>query len=206
MAPTPARPPVLVVGSYPPVRTASTGPVLEAVRQAWSAGDEVVVASPRPCAAHRIARVEGVLAGVTLRALQRETGADRLVLVAEPGLPVHERGAGGESGVDGWLTSAVLAWALRGFADVTVVEAGLSGALPTGWHLVRRASSRVETRPDAAGTPGVAPTLPAGSATAARREVARLATRRFGHRVLGRHAPTVGRIARRARGAVAGRA
>lgn len=200
----PPRPPVLVVGCYPPVRTASTGPTLDAVRLAWASGEEVVVVAPRPSAAHRIARVDGILGGVTLRALQRETGARRLVLVAEPGFPVHGWGPG-EGALDEWLTCGVLAWAMRGFDDVTLVEAAMDGARPLGWHLVRRAASRVEPRLEATGTPGVRPTPPPGSAAAARREVARLATRKMGRQLLGRHAPAVGRLARRARAAVPGR-
>lgn len=196
---------MLVVGSYPPVRTASAGPALEAVQEAWASGEEAVVVAPRPCAAHRIARVDGPMAGVTLRSLQRDTGAERLVLVAEPGFPVYRPGADGERSVDAWLTCGVLAWGMRAFADVTLVEADMAAAVPVGWHLVRRAASRVETRPDAVGTSGLVPTLPPGSAAAARREVTILATKRLGHRVLGRHAPAVGRLARRARSALAGR-
>ncbi len=82
------RPRVLVVGSYPPIPLPAAAATMAAVQRAWADGDEVTVASPRLSAAHLAVPVVGLLAGRRLGNLHRHTGASRLVMVLEPGLPV----------------------------------------------------------------------------------------------------------------------
>ncbi|MGH9076983.1 MAG: glycosyltransferase [Acidimicrobiales bacterium] len=128
----PGRPPVLVVGSYPPVTGPAAAATLGAVRTAYAGGERVVVAAPRQGAAHLHARISGPVAGLRLDRLRRQSGATRLVLCAEAGLPVP---TGGEHGPARRLEPAVLAWlqrrtvaglvkALDRFEAVTMVVTG----------------------------------------------------------------------------------
>lgn len=82
---------VLVVGSYPPVHTPGMAVTLAVVRRLIAAGDDPVVASPRTSAAAYDVAVTGVLAARRLRQLRAHSGATRLVLCAEPDLPVPVR-------------------------------------------------------------------------------------------------------------------
>jgi hypothetical protein len=79
----------LVVGSYPPVPGSAATATLTAVRRTWSAGGEVVVASPRPSAAPFVLRATGGRAvGRQLVRLGRQHGCDDVVLGLEAGWPV----------------------------------------------------------------------------------------------------------------------
>jgi hypothetical protein len=79
---------VLVVGSYPPVGTPGAAATVAAVRRAIAGGDDPVVVSPRPSAAHYSVPVSGVFAGRRLDHMRRVTGAKRLILCAERDLPL----------------------------------------------------------------------------------------------------------------------
>lgn len=79
---------VLVVGSYPPVHTPGMATTLAVVRRLIADGDDPVVCSPRTSAAAYDVAVTGILAGRRLGHLRAHTGATRLVLCAEPDLPV----------------------------------------------------------------------------------------------------------------------
>jgi hypothetical protein len=113
---------ILVVGSYPPVRTPGTAATLAAVRRAIEAGADPVVASPRSSAAHYAVPVTGVFAGRRLDNLRRITGARRLVLCAERDLPVARRCAvPGLLGVIQRRTLDEVRRAGQGFEHVTLV-------------------------------------------------------------------------------------
>jgi hypothetical protein len=75
----------VVVGSYPPVPGPAAAATLAAVRAAWTAGDDVLVVSPRATAADRRAHLRGWWAAAALARLSRRR--QHLVLVAEPGMP-----------------------------------------------------------------------------------------------------------------------
>jgi hypothetical protein len=80
--------PILIVGSYPPIRTGGAAAALDASRAAIASGDDPIVASPRSSAALYEVPVTGPFAGRRLDNLRRLTGASRLVLCAEQDLPV----------------------------------------------------------------------------------------------------------------------
>jgi hypothetical protein len=110
---------VVVVGTYPPIPRPAAAATVAAVREAWAAGFEVTVVSPRVSAAHLAVPVAGPLAGRRLANVGRHTSARRLVLVIEPGMPVPTG-----PGWLRWVTAAGLARALRTFDHVTVVRVG----------------------------------------------------------------------------------
>jgi hypothetical protein len=148
---------ILVVGSYPPVRTPGTAATLAAVRRTIAAGAQPVVASPRSSAAHYAVAVTGVFAGRRLDNLRRVTGARRLVLCAERDLPLATSGA---SPVLLRLvqnrTLAEVRRASRGFDHVTVVlgdELDVPASLVAGLRAM--ADAVVEREAGAAGDPGV---------------------------------------------------
>lgn len=176
-------PPVLVVGSYPPVWTASTAATVQAVRDVWARDLEPLVVSPRLSAAHLTAGVDGVSAGLRLSALRRSSGAREIVLSTEAGFPVHAASRWGWlTPAAQWLTAAGLAWALAGFDRVTLVESGCPAgrSYGPGWGLVRARADRVRACPDARGRDGATPLGPSELDLRHRsRQVASLAARRL---------------------------
>ena len=117
---------VLVAGSYPPIPVPAAERTSEAVREEWDRGNDVIVASPRPSAAHYAVPITGWLAGRRLRRLRRLTGATRLVLCVEPGLPfavpLHGVSAPGVSARRRTaLSAARLARAIREFDHNTLI-------------------------------------------------------------------------------------
>ena len=78
----------LVAGSYPPVPGPAAAATVGAVRRAWAAGLEVLVASPRPSAATYVLATTGRGLARRLGSLGREHGCDQVVLCAEPGWPL----------------------------------------------------------------------------------------------------------------------
>lgn len=78
----------MVVGSFPPVRTAATNATLSAVRRELAAGRAVITASPRPSAASLVLRLYGPRGSWRLEEVRRRTKAERLVLSLEPGWPL----------------------------------------------------------------------------------------------------------------------
>jgi hypothetical protein len=110
---------VVVVGTYPPIPRPAAAATVAAVKEAWAAGLDVTVVSPRVSAAHLAVPVAGPLAGRRLANVGRHTSARRLVLVAEPGTPVPDGPRWRQ-----WLTAAGLARALRTFDHVTLVRVG----------------------------------------------------------------------------------
>jgi hypothetical protein len=79
---------VLVVGSYPPVRTAGAAASLDQVKAVLAAGGEPTVVSPRTSAAHLEVAVSGMFAGRRLVNLKRVVGTGQVILVAERDLPI----------------------------------------------------------------------------------------------------------------------
>jgi hypothetical protein len=136
---------------------------MAAVQRAWADGDEVTVASPRLSAAHLAVPVVGLLAGRRLGNLHRHTGASRLVMVLEPGLPVPSLlpRRSGSSLQPGWLIGRLHQWltvealrpALGGFEQVTLVRVGDLGM--SAWverRLLGAAAEVVEEPPSPAST------------------------------------------------------
>lgn len=148
-------PPVLVVGSYPPIPVPGAPATVAEVRRAWAAGDEVTVVSPRLSAAHLAVPVFGELAGRRLRNVARHTGARRLVLVVEEGFPFPSGPAPRQL-----VTALVLLLAFKEFGHVRLVRAG-SVSLPTPvWNRLAAAADEVaEAEPGPAAT-GVTPLGP----------------------------------------------
>lgn len=208
----------LVAGSYPPVPGAAAAATLSAVRRAWDAGAEAVVASPRPSAARYLLVAAGSL-GRQLRAIARREHCDGLVLCVEPGWPL--RGTPGQRR----RGASLLASALRRFRHVEVVVTGTPrdlgpdiDALAPVWQLASRvtacspslgpvlSAAVLAANPEAppvevvetASPPGVPPLEPGELllATRARRAVGQLA-----RQLLGRHEATlrafVSKLARR---------
>jgi hypothetical protein len=77
----------LVVGSYPPVPGEPAAATVAAVRRAWAAGRDVVVASPRPSAAPYVVALSGAAVGRELTKLRLTHACDQVVLCLEPGWP-----------------------------------------------------------------------------------------------------------------------
>lgn len=178
-----AAPPVLIVGSYPPLPVAGAPVTVAEVRRAWAAGDEVTVVSPRLSAAHLAVPVYGLLAGRRLDNVRRHTGARRVVLVVEPGFPFPA------SPALHLPTAVVLARALRGFEHVRIVQAGgwigLAGRARAMLRSVADEMSVVEAGP---AEPGVTPLGPPEVRLSERpRQVAAILARR----ALGPRAPAV---------------
>jgi hypothetical protein len=148
---------ILVVGSYPPVGTPGAVATLAAVRRAVADGDDPVVVSPRPSAAHYAVAMSGVFAGRRLDNLRRMTGAGRLVLCAERDLPLPTRfGVPALLGLAQRATLAEVRRAARGFEHVTLVmgdDLGVAVDLVTGLRGVAGEVVELEGRP--AGDPGV---------------------------------------------------
>ena len=141
----PVTPPrCLVVGSYPPVPGPAAAATVAAVRRAWGAGREVVVASPRPSAAPlvlRAARAGGIAREVVR--LGRGQRCELVVLCVEPQWP--PLGGGGRD-------ARRLAGALSGFAASEVVVTGEVGTGGAGslWPLLAAAGSVVAASEEAA--------------------------------------------------------
>lgn len=143
----------LIVGTYPPIPLPAAAATVAAVKEAWDAGDEVTVVSPRMSAAHLAVAVAGPLAGRRLANVQRHTSTDRLVLVLEPGFPVPAGTRWKQ-----WATVVGLARSLRRFEHVTVVTAGDLGK--PEHYLASRAGRVVEFPVSARLSPGVTPLGP----------------------------------------------
>jgi len=152
---SPARRPLLVVGSYPPVPGEAAAATVAAVRRAWAEGDEVIVVSPRPSAADLAVPVAGVLAGRRLGNVHRLAGEVRgVVLGIEPGVPVP-RAPTGRAGLDEAVQRATvrgLCGALASFDSVTLLVSGDPGVRPALlaplWGMAREV---VVASPEAAG-------------------------------------------------------
>lgn len=148
-------PPVLIIGSYPPIPVAGTPVTVDEVRRAWAAGDEVTVVAPRLSAAHLTVPVHGPLAGRRLDHVRRHTGARRLVLVAEPGFPLPRAAALQVA------TAAVLARAMGSFEHVRLVRAGpLDGVSRRAWDLLAAAADEVVSTEAGPTAPAVTPLGP----------------------------------------------
>ncbi len=147
-------PPVLIVGSYPPIPVAGAPITVREVRRAWAAGDEVTVVSPRLSAAHLAVPVHGVLAGRRLANVRRVAGANRLVLVVEEGFPFS-----GPAPVQ-LATAALLLRSLRGFRHVRVVRAGPVPLADGIWDRLVAAADEVAADEPGPTAPGVTPIGP----------------------------------------------
>jgi hypothetical protein len=132
---------VLVVGTYPPIPGHASVVTLAAVRRAYAAGQEVVVASPRPGAAHRTVRLDGPDIDARLDQVRLEHETRRLVVCAEPGMPIPLASSefGPRVRVEMLLhsfavrqvdTVAALGRAMDRFDHVTVVVTGDLGVAP----------------------------------------------------------------------------
>jgi hypothetical protein len=78
---------ILVVASYPPMPGEASAAALAAILRIYADGNEPVVVSPRPTAAHLWAPVVGHQAGGEIDRLRQSYGTDWLVLGLEAGLP-----------------------------------------------------------------------------------------------------------------------
>ncbi len=125
-APLPRRPLPrrLVAGSYPPVPGEPSAATVAAVRRGWAEGRQVVVVSPRPSAAHLVARLAGPAAGRRLARLARELATDEVVACLEPGMPFRPGRWGARR------TARSLAGALGGCRWAEVVVTGDLGVPP----------------------------------------------------------------------------
>ena len=88
---TPRR--CLVLGSYPPIPGDPAAATVAAVRRAWAAGAEVVVASPRPSAAPLVLLRHGRALAREISRLRQENGCGEIVLCLEPEWPFVSRTA-----------------------------------------------------------------------------------------------------------------
>jgi hypothetical protein len=127
---------VLVVGSYPPIRTPGAVAALDQVRRVVAAGGEPTVASPRPSAAHYEVAVSGLFAGHRLTNLKRVSGAGHLILCAERDLPIPTSfPVPALLPVVQRITLQQVRKAVRGFPRVTIVVAddlGVPAAIEAG--------------------------------------------------------------------------
>ncbi|HLH47620.1 MAG TPA: hypothetical protein VKV25_10695 [Acidimicrobiales bacterium] len=155
------RPPVLLVGSFPPVSTAGAAVALEVARELWAAGEDVVTVSPRASAARMTVSVSGPLAGRRLEQVRLATGARRLVLCAERDFPVpaDARPPSALSVVQ-QATVRRLAAAMAAFEHVTLIACGDVGLAPPVWEALARVATEVRSRPDARGVAGITPRGP----------------------------------------------
>lgn len=139
-----------------------------AVRRAWAAGLDVVVASPRPSAAPIVLRAATARStGREIVRLGRRHGCDQVVLCVEPGWPERGWGRGqsdvrGQSGVRARSGVRSLAVALSSFRHAEVVVTGEMGGGWTGlaplWgaaELVTAGSEEIGAALRAAGAPAV---------------------------------------------------
>ncbi len=123
----------LVVGSYPPIPGAPAAATVAAVRRAWDAGTEVVVASPRPSAAPFVVPLAGPAFGRELAKLRVAHSCDELVLCLEPGWPFARSSRVWSSPA---RTARSLAHALSGFERAEIVVTGDLGVAPEVLGLV----------------------------------------------------------------------
>ncbi len=169
----------LIAGTYPPVPGPQAAATVAAVRRAWAAGHEVVVASPRPSAAPLVMPVAGTEVGRALTRLRRQAGStgaagagpdaggfDEVVVCLEPGWPLGR----GHRPVRGrplspeqlGLAARSLAAALSEFERAELVVTGELGVpgdvLACLWATVDRitaSSEEVATALRRAGAPAV---------------------------------------------------
>ncbi len=120
---------VLVGGSYPPIPRPAASATVDAVRREWARGHDVAVVSPRPSAAHFAAPIAGPLAGRRLDNVRRLSGASRLVLCVEAGLPFAAPQRRPPGRWRSTRTARGMTRAMRRFDHVTLVIAdpGLGG-------------------------------------------------------------------------------
>jgi len=79
---------VLVLGSHPPVPSPAAAATVAALRRELRNGRKVVTAAPRASAATLTVPLAGPAAAWRLERARRGTGAARLVLAVEPGIPL----------------------------------------------------------------------------------------------------------------------
>lgn len=191
---------ILVVGTYPPIPLPAAAATVAAVRRAWGDGDEVTVVSPRVSAAHLAVPVAGILSGRRLANLRRHTGATRVVLVVEPGLPVPATTDGGFSArVRQWETVRQLERAFRGFDHVTVVRVGALDIPGLIESRLLRAANEVIDHPADGPLPPLGVTALGPVEIPLRERPGRIATA-VGRRLLGRYAGPLGARVRAAVG------
>jgi len=190
---TGSRPPVLLVGNFPPVASPGAIKALEIARQLWAAGEEVETIAPRPCAARLAIPIAGPLAGYRLANQQRRTGARRVVICAERDLPIPA-GTTLRSQVVQWVTVRQLVRSLAAFDHVTLVTCGHHDVPAPFWRALDSAADEVHNFPELRGAPGVTTLGPRGT----RADRARLATSIVARKVFGPYTPEVRAVAARA--------
>ena len=79
---------MLLLGSHPPVPSPAAAATLAALRRELRSGRKVVTAAPRASAATLTIPLAGPAAAWRLERARRSTGAARLVLAVEPGVPL----------------------------------------------------------------------------------------------------------------------
>ena len=177
----------VIIGSFPPIPLPASGATVAEVRRSWESGATVTVVSPRLSAADLAVPVAGPLAGRRLENVRRHTGATRLVLVAEPGVPVPVGPA--------WLqrlTVAALARAMRRFTEVRIVRVGDLGLSDRTWRTLTAGAAEVTDWPAAGPLPRPpAGVTPLGPAETLRREWPAVAAGRLARLLLGRWAGPV---------------
>lgn len=210
---------VLVIGPYPPVPGRSAQATLGQVRRLVASGDDVLVAAPRAGAAHLHLPVTGPRGAARLAAVVSGHEIDRVVLCLAPGVPFEPDGTRRDQQVtasayarlvgrrtplelvladDPACHPEALATLVRAASGVRRLRAGLlpdrlsTTAVLGAVSLTDDDTSLPDLRalPGPVTVDGPAEQPPAGAAAAF--------ALRTGRRVLGRHAGTVGRPARRA--------
>lgn len=134
---------VLVAGSYPPIPRPAAAATVESVRRAWAEGYDVIVLSPRPSAAHFAAPITGPLAGRRLDNVRRHSGATRLVLCVEAGLPFEDPAPAWRTA----LTARSMTRTMGRFDHVTLVIADPTLAAARSTALLRAAAHDVVDDP-----------------------------------------------------------
>jgi len=139
----------LVVGSYPPVPGPASAATLAVVRELWAAGAEVIVASPRPSAAHEVVADVGAAAAARVATLAARHGCTEVVACLERGWPflAYERQPRLGLWAPDLRTRAVKAWAscLAGFDHAQLSVNGEVGLTPSLLSLLWVHSDRVLT-------------------------------------------------------------
>ena len=151
---------VIVAGSYPPALSPGADATVAAARRELAAGHSVLTVAPRASGAARTAALGGPGTGRRLDQLRRETGAERLILSIEPGIPLLPPPRWAVARllwpVVDFVTLSLLRPRLRRFQQVTLLvsDAGLDQAATA--HRLAPSAGEIAVSGEAATTDGIA--------------------------------------------------